>query len=147
MADKHVWPNNFVTITIDRNDLGQILEGLEAHRDNWERTADCFEAPEAMEEGYVMFECGSEAEARKITEHYSRIIRDITNQLTAKDHSAVLMEYSDKLGLGAKTETTEADKAALVRELLAGGQAEVADYVAALTVDELDDLLVNVVYG
>lgn len=80
-AKARPWPENFVTIALDRNDFGHILEGLEAHRDNWVRTADCFEAPETMEEGYVMFECSSEHEARRIAEHFTRVIDNITDQL------------------------------------------------------------------
>jgi hypothetical protein len=82
-SDKHAWPNNFVTITIDRNDLGQILEGLESHRDNWVRTADYFESGE-IEEGYDIFECTDEDEARKIAAHYTRVIDEIRKQLEAQ---------------------------------------------------------------
>lgn len=62
-------------------DLGQVIDGLEARADAWRLTAVYLETGEAPD-GFVIEECGDAEEARRIAEHYQRILANIIQQQT-----------------------------------------------------------------
>jgi hypothetical protein len=68
-----------ITLKLNRNDVGQILDGLEQRRIIWQATA------EYLESGYTTLsdmieECSDPLEAQAIAEHYQTIINTIRNQ-------------------------------------------------------------------
>ena len=66
-----------VTLRLDSNDVGQIIEGLECRREAWKRTA------EYLETGYAngeIEECSNASEASSIAAFYGRIIAEIQRQ-------------------------------------------------------------------
>jgi len=67
-----------VTLRLDSNDVGQIIEGLECRRETWKRTAEYLEAGHANGE---IEECSSASEAISIAAFYGRIIAEIRRQL------------------------------------------------------------------
>ena len=69
-----------ILLRLDDNDLGQILEGLQAREESWRRTADYFRAGHNPGDSFVIEECSGEYEANQITLFYSRIIRDLERQ-------------------------------------------------------------------
>lgn len=72
-------------IELDDNDLGQLLDGLEARAEAWEKTADYLRTDEMPEgELFLIEECSDAEEADGIAEHYRSIIRKIRNQMEAR---------------------------------------------------------------
>jgi hypothetical protein len=67
-----------VSISLSRNDWGQIIEGLEARRASWEVTARYLEG-EAVDE--AIEECRDAGEARALVATYDRLIRELCSQL------------------------------------------------------------------
>ena len=67
-----------VTLRLDSNDVGQIIEGLECRREAWKRTAEYLETGHA--DG-VIEECSSASEAINIATFYGRIIAEIRRQM------------------------------------------------------------------
>lgn len=63
-------------IELNRNDLGQLLEGLEIRAESWERTSHYLLCGE---------ECHKPEEAAAIAQHYRSIIGDIRSQMDAQD--------------------------------------------------------------
>lgn len=69
-----------VTLNLDRNDVGQIMDCLCVRRDAWRYTQRYFE--EGFEEaGRVIEECTDGDEARDIADCYERIIGEIKEQV------------------------------------------------------------------
>lgn len=66
-------------IRLNGLDLGQLLDGLEARADAWRLTAVYLETGEAPD-GVVIEECSDAEEARRIAEHYQRILANIIQQ-------------------------------------------------------------------
>jgi len=60
-------------------DLGQVIDGLEARATAWRLTARYHETGDAPE-GFVVEECADAEEARRIAEHYQRILANIIQQ-------------------------------------------------------------------
>lgn len=60
-------------------DLGQLIDGLEARATAWRLTATYHETGEAPD-GFVIEECNDAEEARRIAEHYQRIIMQVVEQ-------------------------------------------------------------------
>jgi hypothetical protein len=60
-------------------DLGQVIDGLEARAEAWRFTAEYLETGEAPD-GFVIEECEDAEEARRIAEHYQRILASIIQQ-------------------------------------------------------------------
>ena len=60
-------------------DLGQLIDGLEARADAWRLTALYLATGEAPD-GFVIEECSDAEEARRIAEHYKRIIGTVVEQ-------------------------------------------------------------------
>ncbi len=66
-------------IRLNGLDLGQLIDGLEARATAWRLTAAYLETGE-VPEGFVIEECSDAAEARRIAEHYRRILGTILQQ-------------------------------------------------------------------
>jgi hypothetical protein len=60
-------------------DLGQLLDGLEARADAWEKTAHYHRTGESPP-GFIVEECSDAAEANRIASHYRSIIAKIQKQ-------------------------------------------------------------------
>lgn len=66
-------------IRLNGLDLGQLIDGMEARADAWSLTATYLETGEAPD-GFVIEECSDAEEARRIAEHYQRIVRTVMEQ-------------------------------------------------------------------
>ena len=66
-------------IRLNGLDLGQLIDGLEARAAAWRLTATYLETGEAPD-GFMIEECHDAEEARRIAEHYRRIIRQVVEQ-------------------------------------------------------------------
>ena len=69
---------NRISVSLNRNDWGQIVEGLEARRASWEVTVRYLEG-EAVDE--AIEECGDAGEARALGATYDRLIGELWSQL------------------------------------------------------------------
>jgi hypothetical protein len=67
-------------LRLDENDLGQIIEGLQAREESWRKTADYFRSGYNPDDSFAIEECKEEHEADKIAQFYSRIIRNLERQ-------------------------------------------------------------------
>ena len=67
-------------LRLEENDLGQILESLQAREKSWRKTADYFRSGYNPDDSFVIEPCNDEHEADRIAEFYSRIIRDLERQ-------------------------------------------------------------------
>ena len=76
-------------IRLEENDLGQILEGLQAREESWRKTADYFRSGFNPDDSFVIEECSDEHEADRIAQFYSRIIRDLESQRDEQRSSQV----------------------------------------------------------
>lgn len=72
-------------IRLNGFDLGQLLDGLEVRARAWRDTANYLETGEASSPDFVAEECTDVAEARKLAEHYERIIALVLEQQTQQD--------------------------------------------------------------
>ena len=72
---------NKVTLELDRNDVGQILDGLYVRKQIWENTRGYMET--GLADGEIE-ECSSAEEAGGVAEHYGRIIKEIERQMGAR---------------------------------------------------------------
>ena len=73
---------NIYTLKLDELDLGQLLDGLEARADSWEKTAEYFRFDEMPEgEFFMIEECSDLDEAEQIASHYRSIISKIRLQM------------------------------------------------------------------
>lgn len=68
-------------IRLNSLDLGQLIDGLEARADAWRLTAVYLETGE-VPDGFVIEECSDAEEARRIAEHYQRILANLIQQQT-----------------------------------------------------------------
>lgn len=70
------------TFTLDENEVGQVLDGLEVRTEAWEKTA-VYLRSGCLPEGevFVIEECSDAAEAEGIAEDYRSIIKKISSQL------------------------------------------------------------------
>ena len=66
-------------IRLNSLDLGQLIDGLEARATAWRLTATYLETGEAPD-GFVIEECSDAEEARRIAQHYDRILGTILQQ-------------------------------------------------------------------
>lgn len=66
-------------IRLNGLDLGQLIDGLEARASAWRLTSTYLETGEAPD-GFVIEECSDAEEARRIAEHYARIISTVLVQ-------------------------------------------------------------------
>ncbi|MGH6946888.1 MAG: hypothetical protein ACREDZ_06130 [Kiloniellales bacterium] len=69
---------NTISISLDRNDWGQIVEGLEARRASWEGTVRYLEGEEVDQ---LIEDCRDAEEARAVAATYDRLIGELCRQL------------------------------------------------------------------
>ncbi|HNI04352.1 MAG TPA: hypothetical protein PL010_06930 [Flavobacteriales bacterium] len=67
-------------IRLSGSDLGQVIDGLEARTSAWHHTATYLETGEAPD-GFLIEECEDAEEARRIAEHYQRILTAMVEQM------------------------------------------------------------------
>jgi len=67
-------------LRLDENDLGQIIEGLQAREESWRRTADYFRSGYNPDDSFVIEECNGEYEANQMALFYARILRNLERQ-------------------------------------------------------------------
>jgi len=73
-------------IELSRNDMGQLLDGLEVRAEAWERTARFLLHRKFPDDDlYIPEECHKPEEATGIAEHYRQIISEIRCQLEAQE--------------------------------------------------------------
>lgn len=70
-------------IELDEFDLGQVVDGLEARADGWEKTANYYRTGEAPPD-FIVEECLDYEEAERIAAHYRSIISKIQTQRRAQ---------------------------------------------------------------
>jgi hypothetical protein len=67
------------SIQINAHDLGQLLDGLEARAEAWEKTADYHRTGQSPP-GFIVEESNGAGEAGGIANHYRSIIAKIRHQ-------------------------------------------------------------------
>ena len=73
-------------ITLGRNDLGQLLDGLELRAESWERTGNyLLHGSAGGDDFFIPEECHKPHEAFGIAEHYRSIIQQIRIQMKAQE--------------------------------------------------------------
>ncbi len=70
---------NTYRIELDDHDLGQLLDGLEARAEAWEKTADYHRTGHSPP-GFIIEESNNAHEADSIAKHYQSIIAKIRKQ-------------------------------------------------------------------
>jgi len=75
---------NILTIRLDRDDVGQLLDGLRCRLVAWQGTAEYMETGYNGRNDFIIEECGDAEEARKIAAHCARIIATIEAQVNAQ---------------------------------------------------------------
>lgn len=70
-----------IQIVLDQNDLGQLLDGLRIRAEAWSKTADYLESGFNADDAFICEECSDSHEARRIAQHYERIISGIERQV------------------------------------------------------------------
>jgi hypothetical protein len=73
-----------LTIHLDSDDVGQLLDGLRCRAKAWHETAAYIETGYSARDDFIVEECGDAEEARAIAAHYDRIISSIEKQVAAK---------------------------------------------------------------
>jgi ethanolamine ammonia-lyase small subunit len=68
-------------IRLDRRDLGQLLDGLRARKESWEKTAEYLKSDCVSDDSFVCEECNDASEAAAIADHYAKIISRIKQQV------------------------------------------------------------------
>lgn len=74
-----------LTIRLDSEDLGQLLDGLRCRAEAWHGTAEYMETGYSARDDFVVEECSDAEEARAIAVHYDRIISSIEAQVAAQE--------------------------------------------------------------
>ena len=69
-----------VTLRLDRNDVGQILDGLVCRLEAWQVTQQWFEDG-YLEEDQQIEECDDFEEAQRMVKTYERLIQIVREQL------------------------------------------------------------------
>lgn len=70
-------PSNKVSVSLGRNDWGQVIEGLESRRASWEVTARYLEG-EAVDEAIEA--CDDAGDARALVATHDRLIGELRSQ-------------------------------------------------------------------
>lgn len=70
-----------LTIRLESNDLGQLLDGLRSRAEAWHRTAEYLETGCTDDRDFIVEECSDVEEARAIAAHFHRIIALIRAQV------------------------------------------------------------------
>ena len=74
------------TIELDSNDLGQLLDGLNARATSWNATAEYMDGG-SNHDLFIIEECSDAEEARAVAAHYERIITTIEEQVKAQGNA------------------------------------------------------------
>ena len=74
-----------LTICLDSDDVGQLLDGLRCRAEAWHGTAEYMETGYSARDDFVVEECSDAEEARAIAAHYDRIISSIEAQVAAQE--------------------------------------------------------------
>ncbi len=73
-------------IELDKDDLAQLLDGLEIRAESWRRTAEYMRTGELPEgELFIIEECSDAEEADWLSNHYESIIESIQRQMEAQE--------------------------------------------------------------
>lgn len=72
-----------IELRLDDSDVGQIIDGLEVRAASWRNTYRYLVTGEPPQPFFVAEECSDADEARKLAEHYERLIVEITKQVKA----------------------------------------------------------------
>lgn len=67
--------------TLNAYDVGQLLDGLRIRVRAWSKTADYLESSFPADDSFLCEECRDAHEARRIAQHYERIIAHIEDQI------------------------------------------------------------------
>jgi len=70
-------------IELDGHDLGQLLDGLEARAEAWEKTAEYYRTGHSPPD-FMVEECNDAHEADRIASHYRSIIAKLRQQQEAQ---------------------------------------------------------------
>lgn len=70
-----------IQIALNQHDLGQLLDGLCIRAEAWSKTADYLESGFNADDSFICEECSDHEEARRIAQHYEKIITDIKQQV------------------------------------------------------------------
>lgn len=71
-----------LTIRLERDDLGQLLDGLRCRSEAWHGTAQYLKSSETPRDDFIIEECRDAEEASSIAAHYDRIIATIESQIS-----------------------------------------------------------------
>lgn len=72
-------------IRLNGFDLGQLIDGLEVRARAWRDTARYLETGELPSSDFIMEDCTDAHEARKLANHYERIIAQVLEQQSQQD--------------------------------------------------------------
>ena len=75
-------------IQLERNDLGQLLDGLRQRLESWAETAAYMESGYAERDDFIIEDCRDADEALAIAAHYNRLIATIQQQVTEQEKSS-----------------------------------------------------------
>ena len=67
--------------TLGADDVGQLLDGLRLRAEAWTKTADYHESGFNSDDAFVCEECSDPHEARRIAQHYEKIITSLEAQV------------------------------------------------------------------
>lgn len=68
-------------IRVDSCDLGQLLDGLRARSESWQKTAEYMKSGFISEGYFLCEECTDASEAAAIARHFSKIVSLIERQV------------------------------------------------------------------
>ncbi len=75
-------------IRFERNDLGQLLDGLRQRLESWVETAAYMKSGYAERDDFIIEDCRDADEALAIAAHYNRLIATIQQQITEQEKSS-----------------------------------------------------------
>ncbi len=70
-----------IELNLSADDVGQLLDGLRLRAEAWTKTADYLESGFNPDDTFICEECIDPNEARRIAQHYERIIIEIERQI------------------------------------------------------------------
>ena len=77
-----------LTIHLDSDDIGQLLDGLRCRAETWRGTAEYMETGYSARDDFVVEECSDAEEAQAIAVHCDRIISSIEAQVAVQRERA-----------------------------------------------------------
>jgi hypothetical protein len=72
--------NDWITLRLKREDVGQLLDGLEIRQRQWHDSANYLRTGKSPYRGFIVEDARDEAEARFLADWYRRIIKEILQQ-------------------------------------------------------------------